>query len=124
MIMNYLQKAELDLSLSDSEVHGLLESVSHSCDEMLVRCKFEGYERDCMEIFSPTITDDGQCCGFNIMPEHIMFRNKEDEGVEEDLERWSKWNIQEGYAQKPDKGRPICDQNMSVCVSEYSDPPR
>ena len=36
------------------------------------RCKFNGIERDCDKIFSSTITDDGQCCSFNAMPEELM----------------------------------------------------
>ena len=67
--------AEAGLDLSNDQVHHFLDSVSHSCEEMLVQCYFEGSERDCKEIFTPVITDDGQCCGFNVMPENVMFRN-------------------------------------------------
>ena len=129
-----LEKVEMDLDLTEEEIHGLLNSVSHSCEEMLVQCKFEGIERNCMEIFSPTITDDGQCCGFNVMPEHVMFRNKDDHGTEEEWRRWSGWSIQEGYNQKPDKGRPDCEQGditssvnslpNTICTLEDGSPPR
>ena len=76
----------------------------------MVQCHFEGVERDCQEIFIPVITDDGQCCGFNVMPEHVMFRNKNKHGTVEEKRRWSNWDIQEGYKHKPDKGNPVCDE--------------
>ncbi len=30
---------------------------------------------NCSEIFAPVITDEGQCCTFNTMPEAVMFKN-------------------------------------------------
>ena len=30
---------------------------------------------NCSELFIATITDEGQCCSFNIMPEAVMFKN-------------------------------------------------
>ena len=75
---------------------------------MIVQCHFEGEERDCQEIFNPVITDDGQCCGFNVMPEHLMFRNKEKHGSEDEKRRWSNWDMQDGYKHTPDKGKPDC----------------
>ncbi len=29
---------------------------------------------NCSDLFTPTITDEGMCCSFNIMPEGVMFR--------------------------------------------------
>ena len=34
----------------------------------------QGVERNCDDLFKPVITDDGQCCAFNIMPESIMYK--------------------------------------------------
>ena len=39
------------------------------------RCHFEGHDRNCSDMFIPVITDEGQCCAFNIMPEAVMFNN-------------------------------------------------
>ena len=111
--------------------------MSHSCEEMIVQCHFEGVERDCKEIFIPVITDDGQCCGFNVMPEHVMFRNKDQHSSEEEKKRWSHWNIQDGYLHTPDKGKPDCgakeDEHKhkvhkrsaeADCKTEDGSPPR
>ena len=119
-------KVEMNLDLSEEEVHFMLDSVSHSCTEMIVQCKFGGFERDCMEIFSPIITDDGQCCSFNVMPEHVMFRNKEDHGTEEERRRWSGWHMHEGYTQAPNKGSPDCVlvDSSKICPLQNGRPPR
>ena len=48
--------------------------ISQPCNELLITCIFLGKKVDCSEIFYPVITDEGQCCAFNIMPEEIMMR--------------------------------------------------
>ena len=75
---------------------------------MLIQCHFEGNARDCSEIFIPVITDDGQCCGFNVMPEHVMFRNSDYHSSQEEKELWSNWDMQNGYSHTPNKGEPDC----------------
>ena len=47
---------------------------SNEKHELFSRCKYDGFERDCSKIFSPTITDEGQCCSFNAMPESLIFK--------------------------------------------------
>ena len=127
--------AEAGLDLSNDQVHHFLDSVSHSCEEMLVQCHFEGSERDCKEIFIPVITDDGQCCGFNVMPEHVMFRDRDYHSSEEEKKRWANWDMQDGYKGEPSKGKPDCSQEQrshSVhkrsteveCKTEDGQPPR
>ena len=54
-----------------------MADLSHSCEDMLLNCFFEGHQRKCSEIFTSFITDEGQCCSFNIMPEALMFNNEE-----------------------------------------------
>ena len=83
------------LDLSDDQVHDFLDSVSHFCEEMIVQCHFEGAERDCNEIIIPVITDDGQCCGFKVMPEHLMFRNRDEHGTDQEKKRSSNWDMQD-----------------------------
>ena len=78
----------------------------------MVQCHFEGSERDCKEIFIPVITDDGQCCGFNVMPEHVMFRDRDYHSSEEEKKMWSKWDMQDGYKGEPSKGKPDCSQEQ------------
>ncbi len=56
-------------------LHAFLNDVGQSCEDMFVRCHFEGRDRDCSSLFEPIITDEGQCCAFNVMPEAVMFRN-------------------------------------------------
>ena len=123
------------LDLSDDELHNMLDIVSHSCKEMIVQCHFEGAERDCKEIFIPVITDDGQCCGFNVMPEHVMFHNRDDHASEEEKEKWAHWDMQDGYMGKSRKGKPDCGQKETIhsvhkrstkvsCTTEDGSPPR
>ena len=56
-------------------LHKYMADIGHNCDDMVLKCSFEGHERDCAEIFIHSITDEGQCCSFNIMPEALMFKN-------------------------------------------------
>lgn len=56
-------------------LHHFMEDLSHRCSDMILKCDFEGHERNCSDIFVPMITDEGQCCSFNIMPEALMFKN-------------------------------------------------
>jgi len=97
------------LNLSDEDVHHMLNEVAHPCDDMLVQCHFEGEERDCTEIFIPVITDDGQCCSFNVMPENVMLREKVKYASPDELKRWGNWDMQNGYHHTPNKGTPHCD---------------
>ena len=48
--------------------------ISQPCNELLVTCIFLGKKVNCSDLFYPVITDEGQCCAFNIMPEEIMLR--------------------------------------------------
>ncbi len=88
-----------DLNLTGRALHDFLSDVGQSCSEMMLRCHFEGRDRDCGQIFDEVITDEGQCCSFNIMPEELMFRN-EVVMVDRDLaaeDRWAGWDPQDGY---------------------------
>ena len=40
------------------------------------RCKFDGHTRDCSKLFEAHITDEGQCCSFNMMPEYMIFNEE------------------------------------------------
>ena len=91
------QHRNISLNLSDGQLHKYLDLVTHSCNEMLLKCEFEGHERDCAEIFNPVITDGGQCCGFNVMPEPLMFRKSESKLSSEEKSRWANWDIEDGY---------------------------
>ena len=72
------ETAVLDtIALSGDDLHYYLHDLSHHCDEMFLRCFFEGHERNCSEIFISTVTDEGECCAFNLMPEAVMFKNDE-----------------------------------------------
>jgi hypothetical protein len=86
------------------------------------RCTFMGHERNCSEIFSHVITDKGQCCSFNIMPDYLMYRSDVIEvsdrkhttiivmhqsqatssliqaAVDDKVaEQWDNWELQQGY---------------------------
>ena len=52
-----------------------MEKLSHSCGDNLVHCLYGGHKRDCSDLFSTVITDEGQCCAFNVMPDFLMLRN-------------------------------------------------
>ena len=64
------------MDMTGDQLHHYLNDLGMTCDQMVLRCNFEGNVRDCREIFTPTITDEGQCCSFNIMPEPLMFRTQ------------------------------------------------
>ena len=86
-----------DLELTGELLHHYLADLGTPCEDMMLRCHFEGRSDvmqkksiifcvvsiffsisrffNCSEIFIPTITDEGQCCSFNIMPESVMFQN-------------------------------------------------
>lgn len=66
---------DLDLDLTADDLHRYLKELGQSCDDLLLRCHFEGHDYNCSTIFTATITDEGQCCSFNIMPEYIMLRD-------------------------------------------------
>ena len=74
------------------QLHHYLEDLAEPCNEMILRCSFEGHERKCSDLFYAQvghvygneaqrnyeefqITDEGLCCSFNTMPEPVMFRN-------------------------------------------------
>ena len=132
----YQKHGDETLDLSNERVHDFLDSIAHSCKEMLIQCHFEGSEGDCSEIFIPVITDDGQCCGFNVMPEHVMFRNSDYHSSAEEKERWANWDMQNGYSHTPNKGEPDCEMKegthqkvhkraaTSECATEDGGPPR
>ncbi len=48
------------------------------------------------------VTDDGRCCSFNMMPEGVMY-NDRDEEEEDEFARWEGWSVQDGYS-KDDSG--------------------
>eukprot|EP00094_Tigriopus_californicus_P012851 TCALIF_12426-PA protein Name:"Similar to ppk28 Pickpocket protein 28 (Drosophila melanogaster)" AED:0.14 eAED:0.15 QI:199/0.5/0.4/1/0.75/0.8/5/0/353 len=88
-----------NLNLTGDDLHHFLSHLSQPCSSMMLRCHFEGFHRNCGDIFTPVITDEGQCCAFNIMPESIMFKNtgpKQDHDEQEE-KRWANWDIQNGY---------------------------
>ena len=67
------------LEISGSKLQGYLGNLSHSCEEMFLRCSFEGNLYNCSELFKPIVTDEGQCCTFNTQPPSVMFKNVEPE---------------------------------------------
>eukprot|EP00095_Tigriopus_kingsejongensis_P004645 snap_masked-scaffold29_size597861-processed-gene-1.10 protein:Tk04645 transcript:snap_masked-scaffold29_size597861-processed-gene-1.10-mRNA-1 annotation:"pickpocket protein 28 isoform x1" len=89
-----------NLNLTGQALHHFLNELGQPCSDMLIRCRFEGLERNCTDIFVPVITDEGQCCSFNVMPESVMFRNEVDRDEAEE-KRWSLWDMQSGYVEDP-----------------------
>ena len=86
-----------DLSLTGDQFNFFMKDLTPSCENLLKRCTFQGHEVNCTDIFIPIITDEGQCCSFNIMPESIMLKNSEADPVEE--KRWAGWSLQDGYVE-------------------------
>lgn len=48
-----------------SDVVLVMRKITQSCDELLVKCKWENREFNCMELFEYSFTVDGLCCSFN-----------------------------------------------------------
>ena len=65
-----------DLELTGHQVHEFLADFSQPCDKMILRCHFAGHDRDCTKIFHAVITDEGQCCAFNLMPESLIYKKE------------------------------------------------
>ena len=68
---------EEDLQLSGEQLHEYMNDLAEPCHDMLLRCHFEGRDYNCSDLFIPVITDEGQCCSMNIMPEPVMFENSQ-----------------------------------------------
>ena len=66
-----------DLKLEGDIIEKYLKELSQSCEDMILSCKFEGHERNCSQIFQPLVTNEGQCCSFNVMPGSIMYKHME-----------------------------------------------
>ena len=39
----------------------------HTCEKMILACKWQGQIVKCPELFSVRRTDDGYCCSFNTL---------------------------------------------------------
>ena len=63
-----------DLNLTGQLLDYYLADLGHTCDDMLLHCVFEGLERNCSDIFTAIVTDEGECCAFNVMPKAIMYK--------------------------------------------------
>ncbi|XP_045476450.1 sodium channel protein Nach-like isoform X2 [Harmonia axyridis] len=58
----------------------VFDRIAPSCEEMLVQCRWNGENVDCLKIFENSLTNDGLCCSFNyygsrfdFKPEHTIF---------------------------------------------------
>lgn len=56
---------------SNENFESIMDKLGQSCGEMLMRCRLEGSERNCSELFTRTVTPDGHCCSFNL---HLQSR--------------------------------------------------
>lgn len=56
---------------SNENFGSIMDKLGQSCGEMLMRCRLEGLERNCTELFTRTVTPDGHCCFFNL---HLQSR--------------------------------------------------
>ena len=54
----------------------MVRKLGHNYGCVIFRCHFAGYERNCSKIFKHVITDNGDCCAFNLMPEAILYREE------------------------------------------------
>lgn len=52
------------------------KKVSHSCNEMIVKCQFANMDYNCSRMFRPVTTQSGICCEFNAVPMHFLYKTK------------------------------------------------
>lgn len=72
---------------------GTLLRGSHSCEELVLRCVWEGNPIDCKKIFNQFITDYGFCCKFNSIPTAMLRRGIKNPVHEEGIEDWIAANL-------------------------------
>merc|ERR1739848_972548 len=91
------EKEHGDLEFNSQELHEMLAEISQPCDELLITCIFLGEKVNCTDLFYPVITDEGQCCAFNIMPEEIMMRADAAQirVDEKKTLQWRDWDVQD-----------------------------
>lgn len=50
---------------SSYSVRDVMDQMQTTCDEMLLKCRFEGKNINCSDIFRPITSQYGLCCIFN-----------------------------------------------------------
>lgn len=54
-----------------------MRKITQSCAELLVKCKWENIEFNCMDLFAQSFTIDGLCCSFNYYMARYVHHNFE-----------------------------------------------
>lgn len=53
------------LNKTSYSIQDVMNQMQTSCDDMLLKCRFEGNNLNCSEIFQPITSQYGLCCIFN-----------------------------------------------------------
>lgn len=64
-----------ELNTSTSRHVELLKHLAPTLDKTILYCRFRGKDRNCSELFSPMINDDGVCFTFNSLPGYEIYRS-------------------------------------------------
>lgn len=49
------------------DVYSTMQNLMVPCNDMLVKCRFDGQTVDCARLFERSYTWQGYCCSFNII---------------------------------------------------------
>ncbi|XP_031359221.1 pickpocket protein 28-like [Photinus pyralis] len=61
-------------SFPSVDINHFFSQIGHSCSDMVMRCFWKSEEIDCKKWMNPTITQEGLCCTFNLMPSSYILR--------------------------------------------------
>ncbi|PSN50939.1 hypothetical protein C0J52_08126 [Blattella germanica] len=59
-------------------IQAFMTHVKQPCHEMVILCYYAGVIQNCVNIFNPSLTDEGICCSFNKVKRDLIFRNPRD----------------------------------------------
>ena len=63
------------ISFISDQLHYYLEDLAEPCDEMIMRCSFEGYARKCSDLFHPQV-----CIEMDVSAMKMSFTHDSDHG--------------------------------------------
>lgn len=53
-----------------------MRRITINCNELLIKCKWDNKETDCMDLFSTSYSTDGICCIFNANLGLVLFKKE------------------------------------------------
>lgn len=67
-----MQQLDLVLNINNLNLEDVLRNLTLSCEELILKCKWDGVMTDCGVLFEETKTYEGFCCSFNHLNENYV----------------------------------------------------